>query len=385
MHHASTLHWLAGVALALVTPAAVSNTATTTVCKVVASEELSYPSLVASYSGDCKDGWAEGQGVARWERQHYGADPAPIIWQGRFVNGIYLAEPDVLGARHLGHATVLMDLGPLAGPGHTGRLWTQSSAEGALPPSACHPFTLRVSTRGPLHDDSMARQWLDAAYQRWWHVCGAKILEATPISTLQVWLHEGDDWTSVDAAHKLPAGVVRARTALGTAAASAPANWQSYENRPAQRHAATLRQQAWEANLHAELQANERRLRDFARLVGAKRFVTLDVLQQNPFRFGDDVLLVDLRLLEAHTPSEARVRGTTGHGGRGGLLQGDIAQWDDASRMVAVRVIGRSSEPDTQGLTRLQLIDSRVCGRRDCDDFMVMPDKRRLKELALEE
>jgi len=378
MNPGSKIGWLACALIALTAPAVASAAG----CAVLASGQLGNDDHIASYTGGCKNGRAEGQGEARWALR-YAPDAAPVIWQGRFVNGIYLAEPEVLGARRLEYAKVLLDLGQLTGPDrHSGRLWVESSAEGRLPPSACRPsFNLHVSTQGPLHDNAVARQWLDAAYQRWQHICSTSVPPTGPARPLRVRLHEGNNWMD-NPGPTLPAGVVQAHTSLGTSTPPKAANWQGYSNRPAQERNLALHQQAKQAELQAELQANEKRLRDFARAVGAKRFVTLEALQQNPFRFGDEVLLVDLRLQKARTPTEAIVRGTTNYGG-GGLLHGDIAQWDDTSRIVAVRVQGRSEEPDIRGMLLLQLIDSRMCARRNCDDFLVMPDMRRLNESEL--
>jgi len=379
MNPASKIGWLACVFIALAAPAV----ARATDCEVLASGQLGNNDHIASYTGGCKNGRAQGQGEARWVLR-YAPDTAPVVWQGRFDDGIYLAEPEILGARRLEYARVLLDLGRLTGPGRRhGHLWVESSAEGKLPPSACRPsFNLHVSTQGPLHDDALARQWLDAAYQRWQRICSASVPPTGPARPLRVRLHEGDHWMD-NRSSALPAGVVQAHTALGTSTPPRAAHWQGYSNRPAQEHAATLRQQARQAELQTELQANEKRLRDFASAVGARRFVTLEALQQNPFRFGDEVLLVDLRLQEARTPTEAIVRGTATRYSGGSLLHGDIAQWNDTSRLVAVRVQGRSEEPDIRGMLLLQLIDSRVCAKRNCDDFLVMPDKRRLNESEL--
>ena len=367
----STSLWLAcaaGTAFA-------APTAGTGDCEVLASGQLRSNDYIASYQGGCKAGKADGQGKAEW-RLRYATNAAPIVWQGRFVQGVFLSEREVRGARRVEGSRVLLDLGPLSGPAKGGHLWAESQVDGRLPAQACKPISLQVSTTGPLADDGVARQWLDAAYQRWLAMCGPPEAPARGSRYLRLQLHEGNDWAP-DRYGNLSGGVVQAVTRLD-AQAAAP-EWQQYTNRAAQQRANAEREQ----RRAAELQANERRLRDFAQATGARRFVTLEALRQNPFRFGDEVLLVDLHLVEARTPTEAVVRGTGRDGWRGGALQGAIASWDDRARIAAVRVKGRSSEEATQGALLLQLIDSRVCGEPGCDDYLRMPNGRRLQEEAL--
>jgi len=395
MNPARKLGCLLPLVMAWAAPAAMADTTapdTATAasqCEVMASSILSNNDHIASYRGGCRNGRADGIGEARWTLR-YGPGVAPLVWQGRFVDGIYLAEPEVGDARRLGGTTALLDLGPLAlapqdldtasatPPVQTGHLWVASRAENKWPASACRPIAVHVSTDGPLADDAVARRWLDAAYQRWQQVCRASVAPPGPTFLLRVALHEGSDWQP-DARGNLPAGVVQAYTLPGAATPSPTANWQGYHNRAAQQRAAALHQEA----RRAALQANEARLRDFARSHGAKRYLALAALQQNPFRFGDEVLLLSVRLLEARTPFEAVVRSTSQAGGRG-LLLGDIAQWDNAGRMVAVRIVGRAAVPGASGLPVLQLIDSRVCDSDDCHDYLALPGSNRPGEWLLE-
>jgi len=91
-----------------------------------------------------------------------------------------------------------------------------------------------------------------------------------------------------------------------------------------------------------------------------------------------------VRLREARTPTLGVIRGSTRSAVREALLQGDIAQWDDTPRIVAVRIQGRSTEPRSDGALVLKLIDSRVCEERNCDDFLLIPNQGRVQEFILE-
>ena len=376
-------HWaITGAALAVTGVAMLGGKAvaapegvSTGDCAVLASGQLGSSEYIASYQGACQGGKAQGQGKAEW-RLRYSPQAAPVVWQGRFDQGVFLSEREVKGARRVDSTRVLLDLGALNGPGGAqGKLWVESRVDGKLPAQACQPISLQVSTTGALADEAIAKQWLNAAYQRWLAVCGASAVQAHSGRNLRVQLREGTAWAP-DANGNLPGGVVQAVTPF--VAQAQATHWQQYSNRAAQQQASTQREQA----RTAELQANAKRLKDFARATGAKQFVTLDELRTNPFRFDDAVLLVDLQMASARAPTEAVV---TSPGVRccGALLQGDIAQWDDTPRIVAVRVKGRSSETKTEGAPLLQLVDSRKCEARNCDDFLRLPDGRRLKDGAL--
>ena len=347
-------------------------------CEVFASGQLRSNEYIASYQGGCEGDKAQGKGKAEW-RLRYAPQAAPVVWQGRFDQGVFLPEREVQGARRIDSTRALLDLGALTGPGGAaGQIWVESRVDGKLPAQACAPQSLQVSTSGALADDGVAKQWLTAAYARWLAVCGAPAVQAHSGRKLRVQLRAGTDWAP-DSFGNLPGGVVQAVTPF--VAQAKAADWQQLINRAAQQQASAQREQA----RATELQANAQRLQTFARSSGAKRFVTLDALRQNPFRFGDAVVLVDLRLAAARTPTEAIVTSSIGRSSccGAGLLQGDIAQWDDTPRIAAVRVKGRSSEPDTDGALLLQLVDSRTCSARDCDDFLRTPDGRRLKEQEL--
>ena len=118
---------------------------------------------------------------------------------------------------------------------------------------------------------------------------------------------------------------------------------------------------------------------------GASRFVNLQTLEQNPFRFGNEVLLVAVQMTEARTPSEGVVRNAN-RGGRDcctrALVQGDVRNWDAHSRLVAVRVKGRKSDTRATEVLLLEALGSQVCTEADCEDVLRGPQGW-LKEGAL--
>ena len=347
-------------------------------CEVLASGQLGSSEYIASYQGACQGGKAQGQGKAVW-RLRYSPQAAPVVWQGRFDQGVFLAEREVKGARRVDSTRVLLDLGALNGPGGAaGQMWVEGRVDGKLPAQACKPLSLQVGTTGALADDAVAKQWLNAAYQRWLAVCGATVVQAHSGRNLRVQLREGKDWAP-DANGNLGAGVVQAVTPF--VAQAQATNWQQYTNRAAQQQAHAAREQA----SNEAARAGRERLLAFARTHGAQQFANLASLEQNPFRFGEQVLLVAVQMTEARTPSEGVVRNAN-RGGRDcctrALVHGDIRTWDAQSRLLAVRVKGRKTDSRATEVLLLDVLGSHACTEADCADVLRGPQGW-LKEGAL--
>ncbi|MBF5003091.1 hypothetical protein [Diaphorobacter caeni] len=350
-------------------------------CDVLASGQLRSGEYIAQYEGACKNGLADGNGKATWQSR-YAQSAAPVVWQGKFTQGVYLADPQTLGTKRVDSTRVLLDTGPLDAPkgAKAGRLWVESRVEGKLPPSICQPLSLQVSANGDFASDDLAKGWMDKAYARWLSICKASGADALKGRQLRVLLHDGTGW-SPDSYGNIPGGVAQASRPISATAEAAPHTWQSYSNRAAQQQASAQRdkQQA------EQLQANEKRLRAFAHKHGATRYVELRALEKNPFRFGDSVILVAVRMHEARTPIEATVR--SANGGRydwsNVLLRGPIANWDEQGRIVAARVKGRSTDDGTRDAVILEIIDSQRCEASNCEDYLYMPGNRWLRDEAL--
>ena len=358
-------------------PAGVSTGA----CEVLASGQLGSNEYIASYQGACKDGQANGQGRAEW-RLRYAPNAAPVVWEGRFHQGVYLAESAVKGARRIDRTRVLLDLGTFQSAGQSGRMWVESRVDGKLPAQACQPISVQISTAGSLADDEVAKQWLHSAYQRWSAVCQQANANPSTKSAsgrlLRVQLREDDAWAP-DAYGNLPDSTVQAVTSVTTGAG--PVAWNQYTNRAAQQRTNAAHQQ----QATASMQANQERLRNYARATGATQYVELSALEQNPFRFGQGVVLVGLQLVEARTPTEAVVRPArrVSSDWTRALVQGAIAPWDNQGRIVAVRIQGRSTDKHTRDALILEMVDSKRCEAIDCEDYLFMPGRRWLREEAL--
>lgn len=347
-------------------------------CTVLASGILRSSDYRFSYSGKCQGGLAQGEGKAQWNLTH-APDAAPVVWQGRFSQGIFLAEPEAQGARRVDNTRALLDMGMVNGPGSgKSRLWVESRVDGKLPASVCRPLSLRLLVgSADLSDDRLAKQWLNAAHQHWRKACHASGLAALKGRNVQIGIHPQEE-LAPDGYGNLPMPEVSSYGAL---------DGQSYEPRQYNNKAAQAVASAQkEAERRRTLDANLQRLKSYASEVGAKRYVDLKQLEQNPFRFGEQVVLVAVRPVRVETPTEAVIRPArrVGYSYTLALATGaQVAQWDSQSRLLAVRVVDRSKDPGTQGVLRLAVIGSKVCQAEDCEDFAYVTGNRWLLEEEL--
>ena len=357
---------------------------TTGGCEVLASGQLRSNEYIAHYEGGCKNGLAQGEGKATW-RSRYSEAAKPIEWQGRFTQGIFLAERQALGAKRVDSTRVLLDMGPLDAPKGAktkGRMWVESRVDGKLPASACmQPVSVQVSANGTLSDETLAKGWLNNAWARWLAICSQGAADALKGRNLRVQLHDGTGWTP-DSNGNIPGSAVQAVRPFTLSASAKPEDaWQQYSNRAAREQASATR----DKQVADEMQANKARILAFAKKTGASRFVELAALEKNPFRFGDEVILVAVRIAAARTPVEAVVRSARSdrYDWSRVLLRGPIAQWDEQGRVVAVRVKGRSTEDQTRDAVILEMVEAQRCEESNCADYLLMPGRRWLSDDAL--
>lgn len=366
------------VAASLANPAparAAAPSVSTGECAVQSSGTLNSSEYVYSYSGGCKDGKAEGQGKAQWQLRN-APTVAPVVWQGRFVQGVFLAESATKGARRVDSSRALLDIGAVQAGGKSGRLWVEGRLDSKLPVSACRPISLRLLVNSDLADDKLARQWLQSAHQLWRGLCAGE-LAALKGRNVQLSIHQGTELVP-DSFGNLPQAVVTSYGPLD-AASYQPTQF----NNKATQAVADQQKQQQRTNEQA---GALKRLKDYAQQVGAKRYVDLAELEQNPFRYGEQVLLVAVEVMRVETPVQAVVQPArrVGYGYSVALANGvQVAQWGKESRLLAVRVMGRSKEDDSRGTLSLAVVESTGCKEFNCEDFTYVTGNRWLRDEAL--
>jgi hypothetical protein len=318
---------------------------------------------VFSYQGGCDNGLAQGEGRAQWLPRSEGR--APIVWEGRFDRGIFLGLPAVRAARPLADGQVLLDLGPLAdSEGKGGRLWVQAALDGNTPADACAPMALHVlvDIHSSLGSEQVARQWMQAALQHWQRACPAAVQ-----NLVRLMLYQGFE-LAADGDGRLPAPVVRATASLQ----GRELLFQQYSNNAAaqQQHNAGLPEQ------RREYSANAQRLQTMVRQYQAQRVVDLPTLDKNLGALRGQVVLVGVRPERILSRRLATVRTAHREGwdSTAAVVEGqEIARWGKDSRMLAVKVIERSTDVRTQEQAILQLLGSARCSEVDCEDYLLMP------------
>ena len=367
---------VAGVAAAAWAQApAISRAAPGTGCVARSGAPLAQSTqYVFSYQGGCENGLAQGEGRAQWLPRGDAA-AAPVVWQGRFDRGIFLSRPAACAARPLADSQVLLDLGPLAdSEGKGGRLWVQAALDGNTPADACAPVALHVlvDIHSPLGSEQVARQWLQAALQHWQRAC-----PAAAQNLVRLMLYQGFE-LAADADGHLPAPVVRATASLQ----GRELLFQQYSNNAA----AQQQHNAGQPEQQREYSANAQRLQAMVRQYQARRVVDLPTLDKNLASLRGQVVLVGVRPERILSRRLATVRTAhrDGWDGTAAVVEGqEIARWGKDSRLLAVKVQGRSTDVRTQDQVMLQLLGSARCSEIDCEDYLLMPGGQWAHDKAL--
>ncbi len=247
-------------------------------CAVQGSHYLK-KEYVLRYTGGCKAGLAHGEGEASWLLRNY--ENTRYTWKGRFNEGVYQPAPasQAVG-RIVGRDKVAFDVGdvPAASGLRGARLHALASHGQTDPADACRPDSLVVTLpNGDGIDQEEAAQGLmRAAMAKLLASCGGKLKEEGRSSRVG---HRVD-------VQVLPAlGVDGNGNVLDVSAnAWVPANasepLQSYSNRVASK----LREEKAQAENKAAREATLAKLRAAFDKDGAKAWVWLPELAQNPFR-----------------------------------------------------------------------------------------------------
>lgn len=347
-------------------------------CAVVAPSYLASSDYVFSYQGACKGGLAEGKGRAVWTLRLSPQNREERA--GRFSAGVFVPEPsDGLRARVLQGESVLFDLGPLPKlQGMSPRLAVEATGELTRLPDPCEPDTLWVlqADGQALASDDVAKQMLRSALDKLKQRCGIDRLRkrersnsertelrvrAAPQSELETDRYGNPKGTLIDAV--LPLDPAKPIDRFSNEVASQQRARQAREER------------------EALTQANAQRLKDFAIPAGAKVWVSLVALVQNPFRYQGQVVLTAARLDEVVAPTRARLLGSGGgYQSSYALIEGEgLAAWEPGARVLAVRVVGRlpNTDADLPAGLQLQLVGQLPCTRADCGDRLYLPNPLR--------
>lgn len=293
--------------------------------------------------------------------------PALLVCALAFGGLLAHAQPrqGALGSQPLAEG-VLLDLGPLANSeGKGGRLWAEAAAQGSHAADACRPKALHVlvDVHAPLASEAVARQWLQAAHHQWQKLCPA----AQSVGLVRLMVYQGFELVP-DADGNLPTPTVRATASLQ----GRELLFQQYSN-----NATSLqRQNAGQPDQRKEYSANADRLQAMVRKYDARRVADLQAIDKSGARWQGQVLLVGVRPERVLSRRAATVRSAHREGWdvTEALAEGaEIAKWGKDSRMLAVKVKGRSTDVRTQDRMILQVLGSQVCSDLDCEDYLLMP------------
>ena len=353
-------------------------------CVVIASRYLASSDYTFQYQGACKDGLAQGKGKAVWTLRS--SPENHVVWEGRFSAGVYLPPPPgIVSVREWINSRgnsdiVLFDMGTL--PAQNGisaaRLQVQAVTDLTNYADPCKPRTLWVVNvpAAAMAGDAAAQALLTAAADKLKTHCGAKLGESDLPNRNRMHMQvravatpalQSDQWGNP--------GPVIAEAYVPLAAGGA---MEHYVNQTALQQ----RQQQRQAQDQNQRQANVPRLRDFFKTYQAQGWAALDDIAENPFRYGDRVVVTSAQVIAVVSPTRALLDSRPDDWNNSNVvLDGNgIGQWKPGPRLLAVRVQGRiqinKNDCDADpfcGLARLQLVGSQTCTETRCRDWLNLP------------
>jgi hypothetical protein len=307
------------------------------------------------YSGGCKNGFAEGKGKAEWLFRYARMKPQSV-WEGEFRKGIFLngnkvdgfVEP-VPGDRYLVPQGKVEDAADL--------FFVSRSAQNG-PLELCNVEFLRLSLKPGTNvaDAALAQKLMQEAGRRYRKTCPDNQQE------IRVGLHT--EPFKVTSNNLLPDPVAEARVDARGALAG-------YHNRAAE----TAQQEKSKVAYRQQQAESRQRFYAFSRKNGIHAWVTLQQLDENPFRWEGKTVGLRVRLDRMLMRDSARIQPASQGEWGAARLVGVTPDFPDSqhSVLVAVRVGKREALPAEQGEEYLTLfhIDSRVCEEGNCSDWLM--------------
>lgn len=343
-------------------------------CAVAAPAYLAASSdYVFKYEGACSEGLAQGQGKAVWVLKN--AATGKVTWEGAFSRGVYLPPPKgVLAARWLGNESALFDIGKLPVlPGlEATRLQVMAVGDLTNYPDPCKPRSLWVANApaAALVQEDVAKKLLQSAVDKLKMHCGnvlnIKDKRGELRESIEVRVLPALD-VALDKYNNAPDGVV-----------SGFVHWvDSVAPDRFRNEAASAQRMAQQVALEQRgSQDAAQKLKAFFATHQAQGWADFGAIAQNPFRYANKVVVTAVQIGNVLSPTRALVSGVGRNSDDAGLLDGSgVAAWPAGSRLVAVKVLGRSNEASTQGAATLQLVGSEACKEGDCEDWLRLPTR----------
>lgn len=327
-------------------------------CEVWGPSMLNQRDYALRYTGACKNGRADGKGKVEWLYRYAADMKVKAVWEGEFRNGVFLDGQKIKGnIEPQPGDRYVVGMGSIAGA--EVRFISRSPQDGPMELCKVDQVALVLSPKiDPSHDEQVQRAMED----------GAKAyFGACPDSHRRVNVGIFTEALKLQPNGRLPNPLASARYDADSGKLS------NYTNEAAKK----ARQARHQAEYSQKQETAHKQFNDFSRKHGIVAWVTVQQLEENPFRWEDKTVGLVVRLDQMVSRDSALVRSGFRDWGPSIQLTGISPDFPDSRRSVllAAKVAKRERLADGNDksplFTTLRHVDSRACESEGCNDWLM--------------
>lgn len=328
-------------------------------CQVWAPSMLVPYDYALRYTGNCKNGRAEGKGKAEW-LYRYAEMKVKATWEGEFRNGVFLDAQKIKGSvEPLRGDKYIVAMGSV--PGADLYFISRSQQDGPMTLCRLDQMALVLERDVEASDDVVVQRIM---------VDGAKAFQSACPGESSPNIGIFTETIRPQPSGGLPYPVARARYDNATNRLS------SYNNDAAEK----VRQARQQAEYAQKQEAARQKFDAFTSKHGIGVWLTARQLQENPFRWEGKTVGLVVRLERMLTPDTALIRSGFRDWDAWMQLTGVTPDFPESrhSVLLAAKVGTRQRLVDTTNsdaptYVTLTHIDSRVCEHDGCSDWLNWP------------
>lgn len=326
-------------------------------CEVWAPSMLGQRDYALRYTGACKNGRAEGKGKAEW-LYRYAEMKVKAAWEGEFRNGVFLDGQKIKGnVEPQSGDRYVVDMGTVSGADL--RFVSRSAQDAPMELCKVDQVALVLSPKVEPSDDEQVQRVMESGAKAYFGACpngnrGPNIGVFTePLKPRPNGM--------------LPNPMASARYD------SENGKLTSYSNEAA----AKARQARQQAEYSQKQDEARKQFNEFSRKHAITAWVTAQQLEENPFRWEGKTVGLVVRLERMVSRDSALIRSGFREWGANLQLTGISPDFPESRRSVllAAKVGKREKLADSNDnsplYTTLRHVDSRVCERDGCNDWLM--------------
>jgi hypothetical protein len=326
-------------------------------CQAWAPSMLAQRDYVLRYAGGCKNGRAEGKGKAEW-LYRYAELKLKAAWEGEFRNGVFLDGQPIKGTIEPAPGDrYIVAAGSV--PGADVFFLSRSPQDGPMVLCQVDQVALLPGANVDVSDDTTAQRIMEAGIRIYRNVC--------PSSSRQTNIGIFAEPIKPRKNGMLPNPVASARHDPNADKLT------SYSNSAAEK----IRQAKRQAEYAQKQDEARKQFNSFSRQHSIAAWVTVQQLEENPFRWEGKTVGVIVRNERLLTRDTALVQSGFRDWSPYLQLTGITPEFPDSRRTVLLAAkVGKRERPadategSTATLVTVRHIDSRTCERDGCGDWL---------------